>query len=889
MLALVALLRDRIEVALTLALAAAGYALWARVLDDPRIAHLAAWTAVPAVAIVLPDALRAGLIPSREAFAWAFAALGALYLLMGVALDRRAPRFSGSAHLASHVLMPFALLWATQQAHVARWTLGAAIVFYAISAALAHTGRHLAFAAFVRRFARADREGATPLDAAFVYAAAALVPFWFHLAVPLVPGIGQIPSRIGAATAALAWGYLAVAWRTGRIGKHYVLPWRIVAQALAVVGGLQAAGDRPLLIAAVASGTALQVVFYRLTGHVAWVYTAALGGAGLEALALNALHLPGAQGGWALIVLGAAYLAIAEVPLRRSAAAQHAPGVIPPAAFALYAVTFLITVVGILLAALREPRDAAVAYALGGLIFLWAGRRLREALFGYPVAGLLAAAYVTALTAVFAPRGMPEARFGIWLAPGIAAFFLAGRLLQRRAAVTGGAGLEDSWAAPMYGAAHVGIVFMMVLSSGDRAVFPASLAIGAAGYGLTALFWRSPLWLYPSLLAAHAAVFFGTLQAGFAPRHMPLAFVLLAVVLTGIGRRQEAAGQRMGAGGRPLRELPGAVPPTAQPWFAVALADIGLWELVAFIDPLVHVVTSVVFAVLAALLATWWQRRRAAGVALALVVVGFVEALRWLAVPYPTALLASSLLALAAGIGWAVLRRAGRAELWQPGLRGLALALSAITLVAAVLGVALNVHVQAGHGLVYTLSIVGLLYLLLAVVERREWMAYLGVAMLEAAWGLFLLKQLRVQEIQWYAIPAAFYMLGVGSSERSQGRRALARLIDIAGLFLLFGSSFWQSLGPQGFPYAVLLAIEGLLVAWAGAAVHLRLHFLAGLGMVLVNVVVQAIDPLRALDKTVLFLGLGVLLVATAVVAERKREEIMRTTREWRSRLEAWE
>jgi hypothetical protein len=48
------------------------------------------------------------------------------------------------------------------------------------------------------------------------------------------------------------------------------------------------------------------------------------------------------------------------------------------------------------------------------------------------------------------------------------------------------------------------------------------------------------------------------------------------------------------------------------------------------------------------------------------------------------------------------------------------------------------------------------------------------------------------------------------------------------------------------------------------------------------------IDPLRALNTTILFLGFGVLLVAVAVVAERKRVEIARTTQRWRTRMEAW-
>jgi hypothetical protein len=871
MLALVVPLRDRAEIALTLALAGAGFALWVRVLGDARLAHAAVWAMVAAVATMLPDAVRARWLPSPAAYAWVVAGAGAVLLLIGTVLDRRGPHLSGAAHAASHVLVPLAIMWSAQDAHVARWTLGAAVLFYAASAALAHTGHHPSFAALAGRVARAVRVPPTTTGAVFVYAMAWLAPLWFHLAVPLVPWIGQNAARVGAATAGLAWPYVVLAWSAGRLAPSYALPWRIGAQALAIIGGLQAGADRTWLLAVVASGSLQQLALYWQTGSVAWVYTAGLAWAGLLGLVLNTLAVPVARAGWALLALGAAYVALAEVPLRR------AGGVVSSTAFALYAVSFIVVAVGLLLAALPVSLDAAIAYAAGTVIFIWSGRRLRDLLFGYPIAGLLAAAYVSAIAALLVPRGIAETRLGLWLAPGIAAFFVAGRLMDRRTTPDGRLGV--SWGGPMYVAAHIGIAAMIAISAGDAALLPVALGLGAAGYGLYAWLFRSPIWLYPALLAGHAALFFGALRAGVDPRAVPAIYAPVVAVLAVIGRWCQ---QR--SGGRPLSEVP-----WAQPWLAAALADIGLWGLAGIIAPGPHAAASLVFACVLGLLAAWWRARWTATAALVLLVVAGAEGLRWRAVPFPSALLVAALVALGAGLVAVVLQRAGRGALWRPGLRGLAVGLSLATVLVAAAGVAWSWHPRAGDGLVSVLAIVGLLGVLFAVADRRVWPGYLGVAMELGAWGFFLSQGLRSREIQWYALPAAIYLLGVAAAERRLGRRALARVLDVSGLLLLFGSSLWQSVGPRGFRYAILLAVEGLLVAWVGAAMRLRVHFLAGLGVVLVDLIVQVIDPLRALNTTILFLGFGVLLVAVAVIAERKRAEIARTTQRWRTRLEAWQ
>jgi len=853
----------------TLLLATVTSALWAWLLRSPWLAYVAAGLLLVPFGLALPDAVAHGLIPSRAAYTWLIASLGAVYLLAGVILDRSEPRFGAPVHLVSHLLIPFSLVWVLQEPPLGLQTLAIAVAFYVASARLVHEGRHPTVMSLIDRLTQTAPGAAPPLRAIFVYVSAWLFPFWFELAA-----VRETRAFLGVTAAALAWAYLMVGQWIRRANPAYVPPFRIAAQALVIAGGLLAVEHRPLLLGAVALGAGLQVALYALSGQTVWVYTAALGGAGWLGLALNHLHFHSAPAGWVMILLGIGYVGLAEVNWRRTATRD-----VPPVSAALLAVAFLVVVIGILLTALRVPENAWAAYAVSALLFLWCGWRLREPLLGYPAAGLAAATYVAVQTTLLKGTGASTAHHGVALLPGVAVFFAVAWALDRRAAAAGPPSQKGAWSTPMDAAAQIGMLVAVVFASTHRWLFPASLGLAAVLYGLSAVRFRRPVLVYAALLAALASALFALLQAPIAPRYIPVAFVPVAWALAFIGWRTEAVHSRQAL----------FTMTWAQPWHVAALATVALWELVGMIEARAQLLTSLGFAALLCAYAFRWREWSAATAAQVLVVLGIGGGLRWLQVTYPAWLAAASLTALAFGVLSVILGVLRRGALWQTGARGLAHVLAAGALVWAFLGVVAAVHAKAGEGLVYTLAIVGLLYLLLAIKDRQEWLGYLAVAMLELAWGLFLLRRLQVTEIQAYAIPSSLYLLGIGVVERRMRRPTLARFIEVAGLILLLGSAFWQSVTGGGFWYAVLLAVEAVAVAWAGAAWRLRHYFFSGIGMLLVNVVAQVIDPLRALDKTILFLSLGVLLVLIAVAAERKREAIIRTTREWRSRLEAWE
>jgi hypothetical protein len=194
------------------------------------------------------------------------------------------------------------------------------------------------------------------------------------------------------------------------------------------------------------------------------------------------------------------------------------------------------------------------------------------------------------------------------------------------------------------------------------------------------------------------------------------------------------------------------------------------------------------------------------------------------------------------------------------------------------------------QAVVAVLALLGLLYLAAALVRRWSWRGYGAVALLLCAWSLewFLVRGQR--EVQQYALPAGVYLLCVGTLEYRQDRRGLARWIDRAGMLLLLGSSFYQSLAEaNGWPYALLMGGEGLALIWWGSARRQRRFLYTGVTGVVVAGCGQLIEPLLSVNRWIVFGGVGLSVIALAILIERSLEAIKHLSQEWRERLEAWE
>jgi hypothetical protein len=158
------------------------------------------------------------------------------------------------------------------------------------------------------------------------------------------------------------------------------------------------------------------------------------------------------------------------------------------------------------------------------------------------------------------------------------------------------------------------------------------------------------------------------------------------------------------------------------------------------------------------------------------------------------------------------------------------------------------------------------------------------------AWSLewFLVRNLR--EVQWYAIPAGLYLLGVGYLEWRQGRKRMARWIDRVALLLLLGSSFYQSLAERyGWPYALLMGAESLFLVWWGSARRQRRFLYFGVVGVVTAVGGQLVKQLFSANAFIAFGVPGLVIMLVVILIERNLERIKQVSPELWKQLEEWE
>jgi hypothetical protein len=226
-----------------------------------------------------------------------------------------------------------------------------------------------------------------------------------------------------------------------------------------------------------------------------------------------------------------------------------------------------------------------------------------------------------------------------------------------------------------------------------------------------------------------------------------------------------------------------------------------------------------------------------------------------------------------------------RLAIWPPPLTR-----TAVSIVGAAVLISLPFVTAQISAYAIVLAFAGVLYLTIAYRGRYHQLGYLAVAMLQAAWILLLVAR-DVRQPQLYAIPIGLYLMGVGTLERRR-RSHFPVLLECFGLAVLLLTTFIQSLnGVEGFPYFVLLLAEGIAVIGWGAWRCIKIPFFIGLGASALNVVAQVVVLVSVyeVNRWFIIFGVGTLLVATAVMVERRRERLVSRVQEWRGTLEGWD
>jgi hypothetical protein len=793
----------------------------------------------------------------------------------------------------ANLLLPFALFWAVADAATSSIAWGLGLAFYLASAVADH-----------RRGLRGWRA------ARFLYPAVAVGPVWaIYLLNHFAPAVPY--ETYGLLLLALALPLLAAGRRLRMIDSAHALPLYLGAYGVAIVGTLLVAHQEPLLAAALTFDALLCVLSAWLFREPLWGYPAAALAPAALLVALAWSVVPAGRRGWWLIGLGVLYLVLAWA-LRQARRREYAT--------APLAAAFAVVALGLPPSSLDDV-GAFWGYLGAAAVYALAAAWLRQPLLLTPTAALLAVPYSVAVVNL----GVAPADYGLAIFPGVAAALAVAHLLDRR--LRRPAPLRRSllewWAGPFYAWAYVGALAAVGLAlrpgSGQAWNDSARLAIAL---GLAALTFLHATWRFRSrafLLLAGALAQGAALAvidvAGWLayPAWAALAFLPVTVVTAGLGLVVERRrGEGAPLGGLGIGKLGSWELGWSRVLYVLLAVDLVGGQVAASVAAEPGAVVTAGHALLLGLLATVWAQPALPLVAVGLGVVGIFQGLAWTGVEatgYPVVLallaLGYGLLGYGARFAW---REAQRARIWFKPLEWVALGLSAVALlwtVGAGFDVArLVVRTFLGHAVTFAdyaaqvrmvmwvLALSGLLYLATAVVRRRYALVYGAVALLLGAWALWWRFFLNMPQFQWYAVPAGLYLLAVGWFEWRQGRRALARWVDRAGMLAWLGTAWWQSLPgvmPSGWPYALLLGAESLLLVWWGSARRMKQFLYTGAAAVVLNAVTQAIEPLLTANRWIVFGIAGALLVGLAILVERKLEAIRELSAEMRLRLEGWE
>ncbi len=809
--------------------------------------------------------------------------------------------------VTAHLLLPLALLWGAGDPKTSSGTFGLGVAFYAAAAFADH---------------RRGRTGGAA--ARFLYPAAFLFPVWgLYLLARFYPHLPQ--THFGVLLLLLSPVLFILARLLRRVQPADAFPAYLAAYACAIAGTAVVSADRPLLALALLWDMGLALVSAWVLKGPAWGYPAAACPAGALLLALAERKFPPDWRGLWLVGLAAAYLLIAwalrRLPIRRYA---------PPWMIVAYTVLALgLPVAG------YEPLAAAWTFGAAAVLYGLSAFWLREPLLLMPAMGLAPVPYIVALDRT---GWIPWADWGLALWPGILAAGGLGWVLERylgdRAPFpweSPGRWLPEAarrlvgwWPLAPYLVAALGVVTAIAWSWDFplRRMLAFLLAALACGWALA--HFRRRGWLVALLAAVHGA--WWSAVAGAALGLIPLpspwparlgdpawrAFAFLPVtLLMALGG---LAVQRRWGEAPPFGERRMAWPGWSRPFFWFLLWDVAAVQMVGVRNAHPGTLISLAHAVLLAALAMVWGRKSLAWGAAALGFVALVERLFWVAAPETDVPVALALLALAYGtVGyWMEYLRRGRkgTRFWdvleEPlEVGGQILAATAIAwalaaglevwrwLVRALLGYPFPTgeDILLVQMVVLVLALTGLMYLAASLVRRWYWRGYGAVAMLLIAWSLEWFLVWGRREVQWYAVPAGLYLLGVGWLEWRQGRRTLGRWIDRLAVLLLLGTSFYQSLAEaNGWPYGLLMGAEGLLLVWWGSARRQRQFLYIGTMGVVLAVTGQLLRQLFTVTNAWIAFGVpGLVILAVVIWIERRLEYLRAVSEEWKARLEKWE
>jgi len=855
--------------------------------------------------------------PSLPDFAVSWTVLAWVLFLIGLLVARRAPlAYAKPLKTATHFLLPFAMLWAIGNTAASLYTVGLSIVLYAISAWLNH------------KQTQKSAEAIAPLTATkFLYPVMGLLPLWsvywldFLSPDALHEHFGLLLLTFGI-LGLIAGILLERITPQPKLKRAYGLPAYLTAYVAITVGTMLVAHVPNILALALLYDALLMVASAWLFKSSLWLYP----GTALTALslmiALNNANVPAGRQGWWLIGLATVYLMGAWV-LRRVRLDSYG-SVMIIAGFAL-------TALGLPPSSLDQI-GAIWGYGAAALIYAISAFWLGQPLLLTPASFLIVVPYA----ALIQRSTIPLEYQGLSLFPGALLALWAGWALDRRFGSL--VGLQSGtwftklvnrflnwWALPLY-VLGLGLATAAPFFTDSRSNLTSlNFILLAAFYGWAVYRFRSRFWLLTAILATHFSLGFylGNLHLWRNSEEAWLRFLPLTMAIMFVGlfieiRRDEGSPlhtERIFAG-------------WSRPFYLFVVIDILISQIGSLSGTYAGAEVSIINTLMVAVLASFWVTPALSYISTLLglsALLQWRDAANWLDINLPVHLAALALGYGVLGFGYSLLKQKtgsdeedrieiGRNEkgsdqvqnwhsIWELPLQRSTIIISILSLLlATIMGIDIArwsvraffgmsfrqiVEPRVVYMIVWVLSLIGLLYVAAAAVRRWVRLGYLAFGMLLTGWFLYafyinIWDNLR--QLQWYAMPAGLYLLGIGFVEWTRGNRNLARWLDYMAMVLMFGSLFWQTL-VFGWQFALLMGSEGFAAFWWGSARRLRRFFYAGMVSVVLAGLGQLLNALQEVNQWITFGLIGLVLVVLAIIVERRLEAI----KAWQQVLESWE
>ncbi len=441
---------------------------------------------------------------------------------------------------------------------------------------------------------------------------------------------------------------------------------------------------------------------------------------------------------------------------------------------------------------------------------------------------------------------------------------------------------------------------MISLSYINPLAITLAFTAGMILYMASAFLFRTPVWIYASLFAAHMALlaYFTIDPKGGEAYLLSYPFHALTWVMSllgyGFSRWIRITNPQAGSETHRIRLTERVLGHSwSRPFFIFAAIDIVVWQPIALNSYDTTITLAIGHALLLTLFSILWTEGSLVYDVIGFSLLAVGASLKQIQVTFGDAA------AIFGGIGFGLYLLARIIEpisfrfkplnIWPAPLTQMSIFLTAASVIVNLPSVTTHMTATAA-----SFAFAGALYIAIAYRERQYLLGYLGMALLEIAWAMVLYMN-DIRQPQFYAIPGGFYFIGIAFLEMQRGRKRYAAAIELLGLGVLLVTSFGQSLdGETGLAYFVLLMVESLLVIWWGVLQKRKIPFFTGIGASAINIAAQVIilisvNDIHRVNRWLVAFVAGLLITGIAVIAELKREQLRARSRQLSEMLEKWE